>query len=103
MNGKVDLNTAETFISGGPGRIYFRATTADGAPWARIGLLHGYGDHCGRYEHFYQWMAQRGVACFGFDFRGHGRSEGKRGFVARWEEYLDDLNVFLEQPEMKIG
>jgi lysophospholipase len=46
-------------------------------------------------------MAERGVACHAMDFRGHGRSEGRRGFVRRWEEYLDDLNLFLEQPELK--
>jgi alpha-beta hydrolase superfamily lysophospholipase len=34
------------------------------------------------------------------DFRGHGRSEGRRGFVSRWDEFLDDLAVFLAQPEM---
>src|SRR5947207_165324 len=90
----------ERYFSGGAGRIYFRTTAAGGEAWARMGLLHGYGDHCGRYEHFYQWMANRGVASCAFDFRGHGRSEGKRGFVARWQEYLDDLKVFLQQPEM---
>jgi alpha-beta hydrolase superfamily lysophospholipase len=48
-------------------------------------------------------MAERGVACHAFDFRGHGRSEGKRGFVRKWDEFLDDLNCFLEQPEMRSG
>jgi alpha-beta hydrolase superfamily lysophospholipase len=66
-----------------------------GAPWARLGLLHGYGDHGGRYQHVLTWMAARGVASHALDFRGHGRATGRRGFVARWDEYLDDLDGFL--------
>src|SRR5688572_15512480 len=94
------IRSSERYVSGGAGRIYFRSVVPAGVAWARIGLLHGYGDHCSRYEHFYKWMAERGVACHAFDFRGHGRSEGRRGYVAKWEEFLDDLNIFLEQPEM---
>src|SRR4051794_16407640 len=62
---------------------------------ARLILLHGYGDHSGRYVHFMRWLAERGVACHSFDFRGHGRSPGRRGYVRRWDEYLEDLAAFL--------
>jgi alpha-beta hydrolase superfamily lysophospholipase len=67
-----------------------------GEPWARVGLLHGYGDHCARYQHFYDVAggAGSGVESW-FDFRGHGRSDGKRGFVARWDEHLDDADAFF--------
>jgi alpha-beta hydrolase superfamily lysophospholipase len=37
------------------------------------------------------------------DFRGHGRSGGRRGFVARWEEFLDDLRAFLALDELRPG
>jgi len=66
-------------------------------PWARLLIVHGYGEHCGRYVHFMQWLAERGVACEAIDLRGHGRSPGRRGFVRRWEEYLDDLQAFLQR------
>ncbi len=66
-----------------------------GATWARLGVLHGYGDHIGRYAEFMAWMARQGVACSGLDFRGHGRSAGRRGAVRRWDDYLDDLDAFL--------
>jgi lysophospholipase len=58
-------------------------------------VLHGYGDHSGRFAHFKRWMADRGVASDGFDFRGHGLSGGRRGFVRRWDEYLDDVSAVL--------
>ena len=63
--------------------------------WARLALLHGYGDHGGRYGHVLNWLAERGISCSTLDFRGHGRSFGRRGYVRRWDEFLDDLATFL--------
>lgn len=70
---------------------------------ARLAVVHGYGDHAGRYAEFMTWLAERGVACHAFDFRGHGRSTGRRGFVRRWDEYLDDLRAFLDLPALGLN
>jgi alpha-beta hydrolase superfamily lysophospholipase len=43
-----------------------------------------------------RWMATRGVGSYALDFRGHGKSEGKRGYVRRWDDFLEDLKVFLD-------
>lgn len=67
---------------------------------ARLAIVHGYGDHAGRYAEFMTWLAQRGVACHAFDLRGHGRSTGARGFVRKWDDYLDDLGAFLALPDL---
>ena len=67
---------------------------------ARLAIVHGYGDHSGRYMEFMTWLAARGVACHAFDLRGHGRSAGTRGYVRRWDDYLDDLRAFFAQPEV---
>jgi alpha-beta hydrolase superfamily lysophospholipase len=42
-----------------------------------------YGDHGARYEIFYRWLNDHQIACHAVDFRGHGRSQGKRGYVGR--------------------
>src|SRR5947209_4783068 len=63
--------------------------------WATLVFVHGYGDHSGRYLHFLEWLARRGVACHAFDLRGQGQSTGRRGFVRRWEDYLEDLASFF--------
>lgn len=68
---------------------------------ARLVIVHGYGEHSGRYREFMAWLAERGVASFSFDFRGHGRSPGRRGYVRRWAEYVDDLRTFLAQPRLR--
>jgi alpha-beta hydrolase superfamily lysophospholipase len=79
--------------------LHRRWAVAD-QPWARLALLHGYGDHAGRHDHVLQWMAAHGVTAHAVDFRGHGRSAGPRGFVRRWAEYLDDLSAFLAIEEL---
>lgn len=63
------------------------------SPSAVALVVHGFGDHCGRYEGFIQELNSWGITCYRFDYRGHGRSEGKRGHVDRFERYLDDLDA----------
>jgi alpha-beta hydrolase superfamily lysophospholipase len=78
--------------------LHFRSFHPDSAatsPWARVVLLHGYGDHGGRYGHVLKSFASRGISCCSLDFRGHGHSFGRRAYVRRWEEFLDDLSAFL--------
>jgi alpha-beta hydrolase superfamily lysophospholipase len=70
------------------------------APKARVVLLHGYAEHVGRYPHVIEALTGAGYDCHALDLRGHGRSEGVRGHVQRFEDYLDDLDLFLaELPE----
>lgn len=78
----------------------FRRSVVPAQPWARLAVLHGYGDHSGRFLEFLRWMAERGVACHALDFRGQGRSAGRRGFVNAWSEYLVDLGHLLAEPEV---
>ena len=54
-------------------------------------LLHGFGDHSGRYAGVAAWLAQRGLAVYALDQRGHGRSPGKRGHVSRFAQFLSDV------------
>jgi alpha-beta hydrolase superfamily lysophospholipase len=62
---------------------------------AVIAVVHGYGDHGGRYAWFGEAMAARGYAVYVYDLRGHGHSSGTRGQVKTFDEYLDDTEVFL--------
>jgi len=62
-------------------------------PGARDGVLivHGLGEHAGRYGPLAAWFNARGYAVRSYDQRGHGRSPGRRGALARPLELLDDL------------
>lgn len=58
---------------------------------ARLVLVHGYAEHRGRYRALLEQLTAHGVSSHAFDLRGHGESEGPRGHVGRFEDYLDDL------------
>jgi alpha-beta hydrolase superfamily lysophospholipase len=85
----------------GPVETLFRRSVLPTDAWATLAIIHGYGDHSGRYLHFMRWLAQRGVASHAVDLRGQGRASGRRGFVRRWEDYLDDVDAFLALPEFQ--
>ena len=81
-----------------PGLTFHRNSVSPADPSAtvaRLLIVHGYGDHSGRYSQVMNWLACRGVECHAFDLRGHGRSSGKRAYVRNWDEYLDDLGACL--------
>jgi alpha-beta hydrolase superfamily lysophospholipase len=96
-----DTVIEEGSFRAGAMRLFRRSVRPASGAWARLGLLHGYGDHSGRHLHAMRWLAGRGVVCHALDFRGHGLSEGRRGYVRRWEEYLDDLDAFLATDELR--
>jgi alpha-beta hydrolase superfamily lysophospholipase len=68
---------------------------------ASVVFLHGVGEHIGRYEAAFQSIANQGYSCFGFDQRGFGRSEGERGHINSFAEYVDDLAKFIDEIVIK--
>jgi alpha-beta hydrolase superfamily lysophospholipase len=60
-------------------------------------LVHGLGEHIGRYEHVAEHLTTLGWDVRGFDHRGHGRSGGRRGDIARPDSLLHDLGDFLDE------
>ena len=76
-------------------------------PKAVLLFVHGVGEHSGRYVHVGQYFAERDFACYAHDYRGSGQSEGKRGYINRYCEYLDDFGGLIEvarerQPGKKL-
>lgn len=60
-------------------------------------IVHGLGEHSGRYEHVASFFAARGWRVVAYDLRGHGRSEGRRGAVRRADDHLNDLAVMIDR------
>ena len=59
-------------------------------------LVHGYKDHSSRYLHVVERWVERGLIVGRFDLRGHGHSEGKRGDIRHFDDYLRDaLDVLV--------
>lgn len=61
---------------------------------ARVVIVHGYAEHRRRYAELVAALGEAGYECHLMDLRGHGRSEGVRGFVSRFEDYFADLDLF---------
>lgn len=67
-----------------------------GEPRALIALVHGLGEHTGRYVHVAEALTDAGYAMAGFDLRGHGRSGGARGHSPSLDAYMKDIRQFFE-------
>lgn len=90
-----------TFTTADGLRIHHQSWLPDAAPRAAVMLLHGLGEHSGRYAHVAEALNRAGCAVHTFDLRGHGRSEGKRVFVRSYDEFLDDIAQFRTLVEQR--
>ena len=63
---------------------------------ASVLLIHGLGEHSGRYQHVAEFFLQSGFAVFAIDLRGHGHSDGQRGHVDQYQEYLTDVKTLID-------
>ncbi|MDD2724706.1 MAG: lysophospholipase [Methylovulum sp.] len=74
--------------------IYYQAWLPEGGITAVLIIVHGLGEHCGRYLNVVQHFVPLGYAVYGFDHIGHGKSEGQREVVDRFEDYTDTLSIY---------
>ncbi|GGA27186.1 alpha/beta hydrolase [Dyella nitratireducens] len=66
-------------------------------------IVHGLGEHSGRYEALAQWFLAHGYAVRSYDQRGHGRSPGQRGALRRSDDLLSDLATVYEHYATSLG
>lgn len=64
-------------------------------PKATVFYLHGYTDHVGSSQALLQMLVESGYAVASFDHIGHGLSEGDRGCINGFKEYIYSLEDFL--------
>lgn len=76
--------------------MYAQSWEPEGKPKAVVCLVHGLGEHSGRYAHVGKAFADAGFALAGFDLRGHGKSGGPRGHTPSYEAIMDDISQFID-------
>jgi alpha-beta hydrolase superfamily lysophospholipase len=79
-----------------------RSWEPDRAPRGVLVLVHGLGEHTGRYGPVGSWLAAHGFALAGFDMRGHGLSAGPRGHTPDYDALLDDVSEFMHQVRLRF-
>ncbi|GAB4286588.1 MAG: alpha/beta hydrolase [Marinilabiliales bacterium] len=62
-----------------------------------INLVHGIGEHCARYEELAQKFVENGFDVISMDYRGHGKSEGKKGHTPSYKHYMYDIDMLLSK------
>lgn len=70
-------------------------------PRAVIVLIHGQGEHVGRYDPICQFFNENKLAVVGFDQQGHGKTSGIRGDMISVESLLDDVGICLDEARQR--
>lgn len=79
------------------------AVDAPAGPTAAILLVHGIGEHSGRYEHVGDALSDAGFDVLSYDQRGFGETGGRRAFVSEFSEYTDDVaDLIAERRELGV-
>jgi alpha-beta hydrolase superfamily lysophospholipase len=81
--------------------LFTRCWQPEGSPRGIVTLVHGIGEHCGRYQHVAEAFNSRGYIFNSFDLRGHGKSEGKRGFTPSYECIMSDIALVISDISSK--
>ncbi len=79
-------------------RLHYR-TWEPAGPRAAALVVHDLGEHGGRYAPLAERLAGHGFVTVAPDLRGHGRSDGRRGHVSRFEVFLQDLDRFRREAQ----
>jgi len=75
--------------------IYYQGWFPDGYVKAVLLIVHGLGEYCGRYMNVVNHFVPLGYAFYGLDHIGHGKSDGKREMVDRFEDYTNTLSTYV--------
>jgi alpha-beta hydrolase superfamily lysophospholipase len=76
--------------------LYWQAWQPEKKPRAILLAVHGLGEHSGRYAEFARWFTERGYTIYAPDHYGHGKSGGRRCYIPRFADYVDDLKAFFD-------
>ena len=99
--GRGVISVRDWNLPGGPKgaeRLHVRAwAPAAGDPAFLVVLVHGYGEHIGRYEHVARWLCEHGAVCYGVDHRGHGTSSGERVLIDDFAGIVEDVHRVVTQ------
>ena len=92
-------------------KIFLREWLPNQKAEKNVFIIHGLGEHSGRYEDFAKNLTQKNIGVFCIDLIGHGKSNGKRGHIKSFEDYINAVEngmiyirkKFLDTPIILFG
>jgi alpha-beta hydrolase superfamily lysophospholipase len=100
---EVLTETEGTLTSRDGTKLAYRAWGAQGKGAITFAVVHGLGDHAGRYQRFAAGMAKHGMATYAVDLRSHGKSPGQRGHIDSFDQWTDDCAAFVNFVRKEAG
>lgn len=88
-------NYESMFLGSKDVKIFYSVDKVEN-PKAAVVFVHGICEHLGRYDYIKDKFNNEGYNVYRYDARGHGKSEGKRGYLEDFEDYIFDLNIFVD-------
>lgn len=89
------LEESDYFLSQDGIRLYYRSW-APVKPERILCVVHGLGEHSGRYARLADYLTRKRIAVFALDMHGHGISGGKKGHIKNYELLLSDVEELLK-------
>lgn len=78
-------------------RIYYQGWLPEADPKAVLLVVHGLAEHSGRYMNLVNHLVPTGYAVYGMDHIGHGKSDGIKVYVERFEDFTDSLKTYFDE------
>ena len=75
--------------------IFLRSWPSNNDPTYNIIIIHGLGEHSGRYKEFASFFIKKNIGVFSFDLIGHGKSDGLKGHISNIKDFTDSIEEVL--------
>ncbi|WP_286696043.1 alpha/beta hydrolase [Spongiibacter sp. UBA1325] len=92
-------NSAFTNRSGQ--KIFQSSWLPASAPQAVVCIIHGLGEHSGRYAALAESLAAAGFACFALDHPAHGKSDGQQCFIPDFSLLVETARQFIDDSKQR--
>jgi acylglycerol lipase len=95
--------TEGTFKGSKGHNLYYQCWLPDTNPKAVLLIVPGLAEHSGRYTNLVNYFVPRAYAVYGLDTQGHGKSEGARCYIDKFQDYVNDVKIFFDIVHQRYG